>query len=201
MKSIRKKIFAWVLSRSFKERTLGPLRASLLQSIEGRVVEFGAGTGINFKYYPQGAEVVAIEPNPYMHAYLKAEAKRRGIGLTILGLRGESTDLPDGSADTVVSTLVLCSVNDVRAVIGEAYRVLRTGGQFLFLEHVRSRKRCCALLQRAFTPMSKFLFDGCHADRDTLSCINQSGFSEIQYKESEIMMPFHVPLIYGRAIK
>ena len=104
------------------------------------VVELGAGVGANMRYLPVGAHLVAIEPNPYMHKRLRRAARSHGVDLEILSVVGERIDLPDASADAVISSLVLCSVRDPDAVLAEIRRVLRPGGRFSFAEHVAAKR-------------------------------------------------------------
>ena len=105
------------------------------------VVEIGSGVGANLRYLPSGARLIAIEPNPYMHARLRRAARRRGVDLEIRSVVGERIDLPDTSAEAVISSLVLCTVRDPAAVLAEIRRILRPGGRFRFAEHVAARLR------------------------------------------------------------
>src|SRR5262245_4841161 len=118
-----------------------PLRARVASEATGRVIELGAGTGLNFHHYRDGARVTAIEPSGAMRR--KAEARAREARASVDVLDGLAGALPaeDGSVDTVLLTFVLCSVKDVAAALAEVRRVLRPGGELRILEHVKSDDR------------------------------------------------------------
>src|SRR5215470_8182789 len=114
-------------------------RAAVVGNARGRVVEIGAGTGLNIAHYPDGiAELVLTEPDEAMRRRLARRLQRHGRVARIVDAPAERLPLADASVDTVVSTLVLCTVNDPERTLGEIARVLRPDGQFLFIEHVRS---------------------------------------------------------------
>ena len=115
-----------------ERRGLARERARLLGTLRGRVLEIGAGTGLNVPHYPPDADVVYTEPDPHMAARLR----RRGVEVVEAG--AESLPFEDASFDFVVSTLVLCTVPDVPATLAEVRRVLKPGGQLVFIEHVRA---------------------------------------------------------------
>ncbi|MBI5091644.1 MAG: class I SAM-dependent methyltransferase [Candidatus Hydrogenedentes bacterium] len=137
-RSVLRRCFAWGMARSkgHMDRVYGTRKRELLGSAHGTVVEIGAGAGSNLEYYPRGASVIAVEPNRYMHRYLMAEAQRADIPVEVCDAVGERIDLDDACADVVVSTLVLCSVENPLKVVSEIRRILKPGGRFLFLEHV-----------------------------------------------------------------
>jgi len=162
----------------------GDRKAEIIGALEGTVVEIGPGTGANMRYYPSGVKVIGIEPNPAMHDRLREKAERYGVDLEIRTLRGEQIDVEDESADAVVSTLVLCGVDDPEQVVAEARRVLKPGGLFFFLEHVRApegtaTRRVQALLKRPH----RWMFNGCEVDRATADVLRSAGFSEIEVEE------------------
>lgn len=154
-------------------------RQELLTGLSGRVIELGAGTGSNFAHYPDTvAEVVAVEPEPYLRERARAAAARVAIDITVLD--GSADDLPAaaGAFDAAVACLVLCSVPDPARALAELRRVLRPGGELRFYEHVRSEQPVVALSQRAvdrlFWPRA---FGGCHTARDTSAAIVEAGFA------------------------
>jgi ubiquinone/menaquinone biosynthesis C-methylase UbiE len=161
---------AWALSAidPLMHRVYGDRKQSLMIDPPDTIVEIGPGAGSNFRYYPPGAHVVAIEPNEAQHARLRARAAKSGLEIELLGTPAETIPLGDGSADLVVSTLVLCSVSDPEQVLREVKRVLRPGGRFVFIEHVAAPEgsRLARVQKRLARPWA-FLFDGCRIDRRT----------------------------------
>lgn len=152
-------------------------RRELVASASGTVVEIGAGYGATFEVYGDGvASVLALEPDPALRAAASDAATRARIPITVVEGLGESIPAPDASVDTVVSSLVLCSVGDQAEVLREIRRVLKPDGRFLFYEHVRSTHRVLAALEDAATPLWSRLAGGCHPNRDTVAAIAAAGF-------------------------
>jgi ubiquinone/menaquinone biosynthesis C-methylase UbiE len=151
-------------------------RRRLLAEARGTVVEIGAGTGLNFAHYPAGVEVVATEPDPHMLKGARRAAGKARIRLTLRQAPVESLPLPGGTADTVVSTLVLCSVPDQAAALAEIDRVLKPGGRLLLLEHVRADDPALAREQDRRERTQVRFAGGCHPNRDTLAAVVAAGF-------------------------
>lgn len=184
---------AWFLSKATQryERMVQPRKERLFAGIEGRVVEIGAGTGPNLRYLGSAASYLAVEPNPYMHPHLRAEMRRRGVEGEIDGHKGTEglAGLPADSADFIVSTLVLCSVEDPPAMIQAIHRVLRPGGRLLVLEHVGAAPGCgLCCCQRLVSPAFSLLADGCQPTRDTGGLLRTAPFGHVEIEE------FHLPL-------
>ncbi|MFP5310249.1 MAG: class I SAM-dependent methyltransferase [Actinomycetes bacterium] len=157
---------------------LGSLRQELLGGLTGRVLELGAGTGANLPHYgPMVSEVVATEPSPPMAARLRERVEAHG-GATVRVLEAPAERLPveDGSVDHVVSTLVLCTVDDLGATLAEVDRVLAPDGTLVLIEHVASPSAVGRTLQSAATPLWRVLARGCHLDRDTPAAVAAAGF-------------------------
>ena len=186
---------------------LGDWRADLLRDAHGRVLEIGAGTGANIGHYSNAVEeLVMLEPDDHMRERLLAKLAAEGRGKPFRTVGGSAADLPfdDHSFDTVVSTLVLCSVPNLHQSLLEVHRVLRPGGRFLFLEHVAaaegtSRRRW----QRRLEPLWRRVAEGCHLTRETESAIELAGLvHENTRRES---MRKSIPLVRltvrGRAVK
>jgi ubiquinone/menaquinone biosynthesis C-methylase UbiE len=153
-------------------------RRRLLAGLEGRVVEVGAGNGLNFAHYPAGVtEVVAVEPEPFLRERATGRAASAPVPIAVVDGTAERLPLGDGEIDAVVTSLVLCSVADQAVALAEARRVLRPGGELRFYEHVISRRPAKAAFQRAFTAtVWKRIAGGCHMDRDTGAAIAAAGF-------------------------
>jgi SAM-dependent methyltransferase len=153
------------------------LRVELLAGATGRVVEVGAGNGINFPHYPGSvAEVIAVEPEPYLRDQAQKAAASAPVPVRVIRGLADALELEPGSVDAVVACGVLCSVPDQGAALAEFRRVLRPGGELRFYEHVRSRRPGFARWQSRVDPLWTRLFGGCHPDRDTLAAIEQAGF-------------------------
>lgn len=167
------------------------------------VVEVGPGVGANFRYLPTGGRLVAIEPNAMMHDRLRGRARKLGIEVDVRGVVGEAIDLPDGSADAVISSLLLCTVTDPNMVIAEIKRVLRPGGRYSFLEHVVAPPgTALRSVQGAVRRPWAWVFEGCSVERDLASAIRAAGFASVEIDEYRLRSPF-IPVnsqIAGTAI-
>jgi ubiquinone/menaquinone biosynthesis C-methylase UbiE len=153
------------------------LRRELLAGASGRVVEVGAGNGINFEHYPAGVhELIAVEPEPYLRAQAERAAEGAPVPVQVVEGVADSLALAPGSVDAVVVSGVLCSVPDQRAALAEFRRVLRPGGELRFYEHVRSRRPGFARWQQRVDPLWSRLMGGCHTSRDTVAAITAVGF-------------------------
>jgi len=174
-------IFARFFERlSQKEERLGQAehRRQLLAGLSGRVIEIGAGNGLNFKSYPaEVTHVLAVEPEPYLRE--RARAAAGGAPVPIEVVDGVADPLPAGDAsfDAGVASLVLCSVPDQHAALAELFRVIRPGGELRFYEHVRGDGERLARFQDAATFVWPTFAGGCHPNRDTAAAIAAAGFS------------------------
>jgi SAM-dependent methyltransferase len=167
------------LSRAI-EGDLGPYRRDLLAGLTGRVLEVGAGNGINFAHYPpQVEEVIAIEPEPYLRAKAEAAAADAPVAVSVRDGVGARIDLPDDSVEAAVACLVLCSIPDQAAALSELRRVVRPGGELRFFEHVRADSAGKARVQSWLDRSGVWprLFGGCHCSRDTVAAIAGAGFA------------------------
>ncbi len=199
-----KRVFAWVLAHGMGryEQTMGERKRALLAPLRGRVVEIGPGAGVNLHSFAPEVEWVGIEPNPWLHSYLRQEAARLGRAIEVRSGSAESLDLPDASVDAVVSTLVLCSVPDPARVLQEALRVLKPGGRFVFLEHVAApRGSGLRRLQRLLRPGWRVVADGCRPDRETWTAIERAGFRRVEIERFRGPIPVIRPHIAGFAEK
>jgi ubiquinone/menaquinone biosynthesis C-methylase UbiE len=178
-------------------------RRALLGDARGQVVEIGAGTGLNVAHYPDGiAELVLTEPDAAMRHRLASCLHRHGRCARIVDAPAERLPLADASVDTVVSTFVLCTVADPDRTLSEIARVLRPGGQLLFLEHVRASSRFLAACQdKLYQPWRHFAA-GCRCNVPTLELMHNRGFTVEADKAAWRGMPAIVrPLIVGRATR
>ena len=182
---------------------LAERRRRLLAAARGDVLEIGAGTGSNIPHYPEAVEaLVLVEPEEPMAR--RAERRLAGSGRRgrVVQASAESLPFADGSFDTVVCTLVLCSVADPPAALGELRRVLRPAGRLLFLEHVRADDAKLARWQDRLRRPWRRLACGCNCDRRTVAAIEHAGFrlEELERGELPKAPPIVRPLAVGRAV-
>ena len=181
---------------------LREMRRRLLATARGRVIEVGAGTGVNLDLYPAAVEeLVLTEPDPHMARRLRARLAGSGREAAVAEAPAEALPFPEASFDTAVATLALCTIPDPPAALAELARVLKPGGRLLFLEHVRSREPRLARWQDRLERPWRFLGDGCHCNRDTLAAIAASPLQveEVEHGEVPKAPPIVRPLIQGAA--
>jgi len=199
--------FSAAYDRGFKgaeDAGLREMRSELLAQARGRVLELGAGTGLNLGLYPRTIETLTmVEPDPHMTKQLRQKLADSGKSaqISVVEAPGEDLPFPDGSFDTVVVTLVLCTVPDQAATLAEIKRVLAPGGALLFLEHVRAHDEGLAKWQDRLEGPWKFLADGCRCNRDTVAAIGAAGFELGEVEQGELpKLPALVrPLVRGSA--
>ncbi|MFF3252732.1 class I SAM-dependent methyltransferase [Actinacidiphila glaucinigra] len=164
-------------------------RETALAGLTGRVIEIGAGSGLNFRHYPRTvAEVVAIEPERHLRRLAVDAAQHAEVPVDVVPGVAEALPVKSEAFDAAVASLVLCSVRDQKRALAELHRVLRPGGELRLLEHCRAEGRGHAALQwvadRTLWPL---LFGGCRTGRDTLAAAEAAGFDVLELRR------FHVP--------
>ncbi len=168
--------YDWVMQRS-ERLGLSIWRAELLSNAQGRVLEIGAGTGVNLHHYPPQTDLILSEPDRFMRGKLQRRLQQtHAASPQLVNWPATNLALPDNSLDTIVSTLVLCSVNDQPQSLAELYRVLRPGGVLLFLEHVIAQKPETIRWQRRVEPLWSYCCGNCRLTRDTGRAIKVAGF-------------------------
>jgi SAM-dependent methyltransferase len=199
-----KRFYAWLLARTGGRggREMERYKQHLLGGLRGYVLEIGPGAGSNLRYLPDDVYWIGVEPNAHFRPYLEREARRLGRFIEVRAGRAERLPVPDASVDAVVSSHVLCSVDDVAGALREVKRVLKPGGRFVFLEHVaaapESRQH---RLQTLVRPLWTVLADGCHPDRDTLAAIRAAGFGRAHAETFSLPLPVVGPHIAGSATR
>jgi ubiquinone/menaquinone biosynthesis C-methylase UbiE len=151
------------------------MRAELIADARGRTLELGAGTGLNLGHYRDSvSELVLTEPDPHMAKRLRARVEEadRPFGVEVVEAGAEQLPFGDGSFDTVVSTLVFCTVPDADRAVKEVARVLRPDGRLLLLEHVRSEHPRTARWQDRLERPWGWVAAGCHPNRDTSATLS-----------------------------
>ena len=175
----------------YLERSLGERKQRVFAGLPREVVEIGPGAGANLRYLGAGSTLVAIEPNQHMHGPLRVAARAHGIQLDLRERLAEETGLPDDSANAVISSLVLCSVQDPVAVLAEIRRILRPGGTFRFLEHVSAPAGTpTRAAQRILRRPWAWTFEGCSCERDLESAVRAAGFESVTIDRYRIRTPF-----------
>jgi ubiquinone/menaquinone biosynthesis C-methylase UbiE len=189
------------------EKGVGTYRQALVGGTSGRVIEVGAGNGLNFAHYPASVtEVIAVEPEPHLRSIAEVNAAQAAVPVKVVD--GTAGDLPadDALFDVAVASLVLCSVPDQGQALAEIRRVLKPGGELRFFEHVQAgtpgRRRVQQALDATIWP---WLVGGCHCGRDTRLAIERSGFTidridQLTTADSSMTFPA-TPQILGTATR
>jgi ubiquinone/menaquinone biosynthesis C-methylase UbiE len=170
----------------FFERVLfGDGRQWVCSQAQGDVLEIAAGTGRNLRHYPPDVRVTGIELSPAMLELARREAAAAGRDADLRVGDAQALEFPDESFDTVVCTLSLCTIPDDRAAVAEAKRVLRPGGRFLLLEHVRSPVPAIRIGQRLLEPLM-LRFEHDHLLREPLDHLRAEGFGVERLERSKL---------------
>ncbi len=182
-------------------------RARLLSTTEGRVVEVGAGTGANFAHYPPAVtSVLAVEPEAHLRTVAEQAAREAGVRVDVVDGVADRIPADDGTFDSAVVSLVLCSVPDQAAALAELVRVLRPGGRLYFWEHVRAEGGSLARVQDVLdATVWPTLAGGCHTARDTTAAIEAAGFTlervaRFRFPDRGVPSPI-APQILGTALR
>jgi ubiquinone/menaquinone biosynthesis C-methylase UbiE len=205
----RHPLFARCLARSAaiaERKGASVFRARLVEGLAGRVVEVGAGTGVQFRHYPPTvSEIVALEPEPTLRAMAEEAARDAPVAVQVVNGVAAAVPLADGAADAAVCAGLLCSVDDPGAALRELHRVVRPGGELRFYEHVASSRPRAASLQRALDASGIWAraMGGCHTARPTAAAIGAAGFrvtriERFSFRPTLLDTPV-APKILGRA--
>jgi ubiquinone/menaquinone biosynthesis C-methylase UbiE len=185
-------LLTWWSERGLLRR----LRHLVVGVATGSVLEIGAGTGANFLYYREAERIVAIDPDPFMLRRAQQRANEKGLAMEFCQCPAEALPFSHASFDTVVSTLTLCTVDDPGRALAEVKRVLKPGGVFRFLAHVRAEGGVTALVQDRLTPLWRWLGAGCHLNRRTAASLEAAGFEIVELQQRRGPL---TPLIIGMA--
>jgi len=201
---VRHPVFARCYARvgHLMDAEIGDHRKRLLAGLTGRVLEVGAGNGLNFSHYPATVtEVLAVEPEPYLRRLALAAARPAPVPIRVVDGTAEALPAPDAIFDTVVASLVLCTVADLDQALAEARRVLRPGGRLHFYEHVRAEDPRLARWQDRLERPWGWLVGGCHPNRDTMAAITAAGLQVVQLDRFDLKaMPMLArPHVLGEA--
>lgn len=199
----------WLFACAYDRMTAGveaaglrARREQLLAGARGKVLEIGAGTGANLPFYGEGVEAITVaEPESPMVRKLARRIHEQRPGVEIVQASAEHLPFADDRFDTIVSTLVLCTVSDVPRALSEIHRVLRPGGRLFFIEHVRSEEPRLAAWQDRLNGLNRIVAHGCNCNRSTLDGIRAAGFTITSLERGSLSKapPFVRPLIVGTA--
>lgn len=181
---------------------LRELRRQALAEATGDTLEIGAGTGLNHDLYPAAVTALTLtEPFEPMARQLRERASTMTLPVEVVEAPAESLPFPDASFDTVALTLVLCTVPEPDRALAEIARVLKPGGRFLFLEHVRAEEPRLARWQDRLNPPWRVFGHGCNCNRDTLATIERSPLTVERAERGQLpkMPPLVKPLLIGSA--
>lgn len=194
-----------LFGRSFRDRLLTPKLRRLLAGKGGRLLDLGAGTGGNFPLYRElmdagsPLEVWASEPDPHMLRRARRAAQAAGLPVRFSDAPAEAMPFPDAHFDIVVASMVLCTVADLEAAVAEVVRILKPGGELIFLEHVRANG-AAGRWQDRLRPFWAALSAGCQLNRRTGDALRAAGFASVTWEEEPLFFPT-TPLLVGRARK
>jgi SAM-dependent methyltransferase len=201
------RIFPWLLDRALGHPAIDARRAALVRGASGDVLEIGFGSGATLPFYDPAKvrQLTVVEPSEGMNRRAAGRLATSPVPVRSVPGAGEGLPFADGSFDTVVTCLTLCSVTDPPKVLAEIRRVLRPGGQFLFLEHVLSDDADRQRWQVRLTPLQRVIGVGCHLDRDTAAIIRAAGLALPPVTKQEerafgALAPL-APLIAGQAVR
>jgi len=201
------RIFPWLLDRALGHPAIDARRAALVGAASGDVLEIGFGSGATLPFYDAGRvkQLTVVEPSDGMNRRAAGRLAASPVPVRSVPGAGEGLPFADASFDTVVTCLTLCSVDDPPQVLAEIRRVLRSGGSFLFLEHVLSDDADRRRWQVRLTPLQKIVGVGCHLDRDTAAMVRAAGFAlppvvQEQERAFGALAPL-TPLIAGQALR
>lgn len=188
--------FAWLMqwASGLHEPMVAERKRALFAGLSGRVLEIGAGNGVNLRYLPAAVKWTGYEPNRYLAAKIVVP---EGGQLVVDAYRGQA-----GEFDAVICSLVLCSVKDPVEVLGGLYRCLKPGGRFLFLEHVAAdRGSRLRAAQDRWLPLWRCCAGGCHPNRETAGLISAAGFDIKWTERFDLPLGLAGPHLIGEAVR
>jgi ubiquinone/menaquinone biosynthesis C-methylase UbiE len=179
------------------ERLLAARRQKVGETVTGRVLDIGFGTGLSLPHYPPSLEVIGIDASLGMLRFGRSEAAKVGRPVQLVEMDAQRLGFPDRSFDSVAFNLCLCTIADPERAVREALRVVRPGAPMVFLEHVRSHLLPLALLQDAVSPLLVALQQD-HFNRRTAETIGRAGVEVVSVERFALGF---FNLIMGRAPK
>ena len=197
----QERIIPHIINLAMRNRELVPFRRRVIAAAEGRVLEIGIGSGLNLSFYPSAVkEVVGLEPAPRLLSMAQRYAGRASANVSLIEGKAEAIPLADRSIDTVIMTWTLCSIPAAQQSLMEMRRVLKTGGQLLFVEHGQAPEASVRKWQDLLNPTWKRIAGGCHLNRAISTLIESAGFRIAQLTTGYMRGPKLMTFMYeGRA--
>ncbi|RPH54263.1 MAG: class I SAM-dependent methyltransferase [Lysobacterales bacterium] len=186
-----------LINLAMRNRELRPYRERVISHAEGRVLEIGIGSGLNLPFYGNRVEqILGLEPAARLLAMAQGRADRSKQPVTFVAGSAEAIPIEDHSIDTVVTTWTLCSIPDAIGALKEMRRVLRPGGQLLFVEHGLAPEDTIQRWQNRLTPLWKKIGGGCHLNRPIRTLIERAGFNITELKTGYMKGPKPMTFLY-----
>ena len=197
----QERIIPHIINLSMRNRELKPYRQRVIGAAEGRVLEIGIGSGLNLPLYTSVAkEVLALEPSPRLIRMAKDTATKTSTRVTFIEGTAEAIPISDQSIDTVVMTWVLCSIPKVHQALAEMRRILKPGGQLLFVEHGRAPEPSVSKWQDRLNPAWRCFAGGCNMNRPIATLIEDASFRIAKLATGYMRGPKMLTFIYeGKA--
>lgn len=201
MSLYRRHVVPRLIALTMRHKELRPIRERIVGAAEGRVLEIGAGSGLNLPLYPTRIRsVIAVEPSPYLCRLAARQARLATVPIEIIESAAEALPLENDSVDAVVTTWTMCSIADIGRALVEARRVLRPGGVLLFVEHGLAPEAKVRRWQDRIDPLWSQVAGGCHLNRPIDRLIRQAGFRVEQLHTFRLSgPPTHTFMYEGRA--
>jgi ubiquinone/menaquinone biosynthesis C-methylase UbiE len=180
-----------------RNRELLPYRERVLFSARGRVLEIGIGSGLNLPLYGmQVEEILGLDPLTRLITMAQGAAERSKIPVTFIAGSAEAIPIDEHSIDTVVTTWTLCSIPNAVGALREMRRVLKSGGQLLFVEHGLAPEESVRKWQNRLTPVWKRIGGGCHLNRPIGVLIESAGFGIARLRTGYMKGPRPMTFLY-----
>ncbi|MEA3141544.1 MAG: hypothetical protein QOK23_3713 [Gammaproteobacteria bacterium] len=197
MSFYNRRILPYVINLAMRNRELRPYRERVLSQAHGRVLEIGIGSGLNLPLYGSRVDaILGLDSAPRLIAMAKGAASRSMIPVTLITGSAQAIPVDRGSIDTLVTTWTLCSIPDVDVALQEMRRVLKVGGQLLFVEHGLAPEENIRKWQNRLTPLWKRIGGGCHLNRPIRTLIESAGFSMLRLETGYVKGPSPMTFFY-----